>query len=130
MEATELRINNLVSDRGGLICFVESIRYDGYGEHKIEAWPLGGGGGPVSLPLKYIPLSDIWLKKAGFGDYGYGRWELNNFGNDEIGRHTLRIHHHENGFQSDEEINRTLNSVNDLQNWVFGRTGLELTFQQ
>ncbi len=120
MEGKDLRIGNYLQDYNERLVVVSKYTFLNLEEYQSNQ----------NTALIPVPLTEEWLIKFGFGDYGYGRWELSHFGNDKVGRHTLKLIYSGNGSNADDEIERGLNYVHDLQNWVFGKTGLDLTIKE
>jgi hypothetical protein len=124
LEAKDLRIGNFTIDEFGDIRKIISIEKNVVEfEYGIRAY---------YKEIKPIRLTEEWLLKFGFGYYAYGRWELHNFGNNKVGRHILRVSHDDEELitLANDDVGRELNYVHDLQNWVFGRIGVDLIIKK
>jgi hypothetical protein len=133
IKASELRIGNLVKDRGG-----KTLSIDRFYGNKIEMNVKGMPSSENGIPLYYhplteeisycqpIPLTEEWLLKFGFEKNSY--W----FKDDNMLRFGLidnKLHcsigNDENGF-----LYNRINYVHQLQNLYFALTGQELEFKQ
>ena len=119
MRETEFRINNLIKDRIGRVCYVEAIEYDKQEGYSIKAWPKKGGG-QVSLPFEPIPLTEEILLKCGFEYDGDGIYGVDNV-------------YYDFYFSKTGVVVRGLNNkiyhLHQLQNLYFALTGEELTIK-
>lgn len=132
MRETEFRINNLIKDRLGRVCYVEAIEYDKQEGYSINAWPKKGGG-QVSLPFEPIPLTEEILLKCGF-ESKTGRWIGKTW---YIGINPRTEDYLFKLEQTDEKIEdfffqnsfHSVKYVHQLQNLYFCLTGEELTIE-
>jgi len=110
IDATELRIGNLILFEDGSIIEVRGIHPSGKNIHDGKKWI-------EVFRLNPIPLTEEWLLKFGFKPF-CNDWS----------KKALIIHTRKRGFVIKRSI-PIIKSVHQLQNLYFALTGTELTIK-
>lgn len=121
MKASELRIGNLFQDAKDRLCSVNEI-YKDIEECRIESIH----GCITSLPIKPIPLTEEWLLKFGFKEYG-GTTKAFEIEKCVIDFDVRKIWTYQFNHEVESNI---VEYVHQLQNLVHALTNEELTLKQ
>ncbi len=138
MKAKDFRIGNYLQDDKHKLCMVEGVSVDG-----LDAPAMVGG--LTYLPVNPIPLTELWLKKFGFENWGnkvcnefesYTRWVKHNCieGTSNYEVHIIEsnyggMHHVETVYSIDDDERQWIKEtdfVHNLQNAFYFATGVEL----
>jgi len=134
IQSNELRINNLVMDRGGKV-----LRIDWWERKGMVAQDMNFNDVQVHPMTEYvehlqpIPLTGDWLQKFGFMNFGksyYLKTELKSLG--FYNKMKVRYDKFSNSFTVINPANSTiiLRSVHHLQNLYFALTNTELVLNK